>query len=529
MTGEALTGRPAGPGHGRTFGHALKWSYVMDVGRQGMTLLVTFVLAGILGPGTYGVVAMAAVYIAFLRLLLAQGMVPAVIQRPDLRRAHTDAAFWMVMGMAIPLVLVTIPLSGWWAALNDTPELGPVVMVLSLMLPIEGLKVVHEALLRRDLDIRPLAVRTNVSVLAGAVVGVVLAVVLRNVWALVAQQLTTSVVDVAMLWRFNRWRPRARFDRRAARDLLSFTAGSSFASFGVFLNNRADVLVTGLFFGPVAVGLYRFASRLVDTAITVTVTSLQGAALPELSRHQHDPRHFAERFVVVVRAGALLSLPLLGVLAGVADPLMGVIGDRWEPAVAPLMILCVMGAGRALTMLNGPMLQALGRPGRLAWLAWLHAGISAGSFVVAGVLLRDAAVDRQVVGMSWSRAVLWAGLFLVINMGVLRWATEVRMAAVARAVGPSALAGLAGAAAGVLVGGATAGLAGDLVRLVVVATAGAVVALLVLYATDGVVRTKLAGTLATRGRGGQWAATHAPGFGTVHADAPQQTLESSSP
>ena len=159
----------AGPRKGQTFGNALKWSYVMDVGRQFTTLLVTFVLAGMLGPRAYGIVAIAATYIAFLQLLLAQGLQPAVIQRRDLRDEHKDTAFWMIMAAAVGLTLLTIPLSSWWADLNNTPELGPVVLALSLTLPIEGLRVVQEALMRRDLNMRPLAVRTNVSVIFGGI------------------------------------------------------------------------------------------------------------------------------------------------------------------------------------------------------------------------------------------------------------------------------------------------------------------------------------------------------------------------
>ena len=263
----------AGPRKGQTFGNALKWSYVMDVGRQFTTLLVTFVLAGMLGPRAYGIVAIAATYIAFLQLLLAQGLQPAVIQRRDLRDEHKDTAFWMIMAAAVGLTLLTIPLSSWWADLNNTPELGPVVLALSLTLPIEGLRVVQEALMRRDLNMRPLAVRTNVSVIFGGVVGVVCAVVFRNVWALVAQQLATSACDVVCLWWYSDWRPHFRVTRWAAKDLLSFSVGSSIASLGVFVNTRADVLITGVFFGGVAVGLYRFASRLVDTVVSVTVTS----------------------------------------------------------------------------------------------------------------------------------------------------------------------------------------------------------------------------------------------------------------
>lgn len=497
------------PGKRQSFGNALKWAYVMDVGRQFTTLLVTFILAGMLGPHAYGIVAIAATYIAFLRLLLAQGLEPAVIQRRDLRDEHKDSAFWMIMAAATVLTLLTIPLSSWWADLNNTAELGPVVLVLSLTLPIEGLRVVQEALMRRDLNMRPLAVRTNISVIFGAVVGVICAVVFRNVWALVAQQLATSACDVLVLWWYSDWRPRFRFTRWAAKDLLSFSVGSSIASLGVFVNGRADVLITGVFFGGVAVGLYRFASRLVDTVVSVTVTSLQGASLPELSRYQDDPARFRERMRSVLRASALLSLPMLGVLAGVADSLMEAVGPKWDRAVAPLMILTIMGAGRAITMLLGPILQALGRTRLFAVLAWFNGGLSAVSFVVAGLLLSDSSVGTQVVAMSWSRAILYGVVFLALNLYVLKRVTQVPISTVLSTSAPSFFAALASAATGYAVAAALSGVLPSLARLAASGSVSVAAGGTLLYALDPHVRASVGRFLAGYGLGGFSTAAHA--------------------
>jgi O-antigen/teichoic acid export membrane protein len=505
-----MAGGVSSPAGGRTFGNALKWSYVMDIGRQATTLLVTFILAGVLGPKPYGVVAMATVYIAFLQLLLAQGMLPAIIQRRNLKPEHTDAAFWMVLTLSLVLTGLTVPLSSWWADVNDTPQLGPVVLALSLVLPIEGLKVVQEALMRRDLNMRPLAVRTNASVITGAVVGVVLALVWRNVWALVVQQLVTAVVDVVVLWAYSNWRPRLGFKRWAAKDLLSFSVGSSFASLGVFANARADVLITGLFFGQTAVGLYRFASRLVDTAVSVTITSLQGASLPELSRNQHNPARFAERIVTVSRASSLLALPVLGILAGCAEPLMAAVGPEWQRAAGPLAVLCIMGAGQSMTVLVGPMLQALGKTNQLAALAWLNAALSAGAFVLAGTMLRDAEVGEQVLSMAWSRAALYGCAFLAMNLLILRHFTGVPVGQVLRAAVPSALAALAAAAVGFGVGAGLDGVLPPLLRLALAGGLSATTAGLIVYSTDPVVRAGVGQWLAKTGWGGYSTAAHAP-------------------
>lgn len=432
----------------RTFRSALRWSYVMDGGRQAITMLVTLVLAGLLGPTAFGTVAMATVYILFVQMLLQQGMIPALIQRKDLRPEHLDSAFWMVMGTSGALTIASIGLSGWWASVNRLPDLQAVISVLSILIPVKGLVVVQEARLRRNMDFRPLAIRTTASVLVGGIVGVVLAVRGFGVWAIVGQQLTTGIVELVVLWSITNWRPRLRFSRRCARELLGFSAGSSLASFGVFVNNRSDALLIGLFFGPAAVGLYRFASRWVDMLIEVSVRSLQAVSLPELSRLQHDSNHFEDRLLAVLRLSSLLALPALGILAAASDPLMTLVGPEWSDAVVPLQILCGVGAVKALTLFNGPMLQALGKTRSLAGLAWVAAILSALGFVLAAVVLRDVSPTGQVSGMAVSRLVLYGVVFLAMNLVLLLRVSGLSLAHVVGAVSPATASALAAVALG---------------------------------------------------------------------------------
>lgn len=420
----------------------------MDGGRQAITMIVTLVLAGILGPTAFGTVAMATVYVLFVQMLLQQGMIPALIQRKDLRPEHLDSAFWMVVAASGVLTVVSIALAGWWASVNRLPDLQAVISVLSILIPIKGLVVVQEARLRRQMDFRPLAIRTMVSVLAGGVVGVVMAVQGMGVWALVAQQVTTGVMELVVLWSVSGWRPRLRFSSRCAKELLGFSAGSSLASFGVFINNRSDALLIGLFFGPAAVGLYRFASRWVDMLIEVSVRSLQAVSLPELSRFQDERERFDERLLAVLGLSSLLALPALGILAAASGPLMALVGPEWSDAVVPLQILCGVGAAKALVLFNGPMLQALGRTGQLAALAWAAGVLSALGFVVAAVILRDASAEGQVSGMAVSRLLLYGLVFLAVNLFLLLRLTGLSLDRVVRVVAPSAAAGFAAVVVG---------------------------------------------------------------------------------
>lgn len=456
--GDAASGSVAGPDASARasmrpatrFRSALAWAYVADGGREAITSLISLVLAALLGPEIFGLVAMALVYIIFIELLLKQGMGAAVIQRRDLQSAHRDSAFWLVMGSALVLTVASVVLSGWWATVNRTPDLQMVVLGLTPLIPLHGLTVVQEALLRRDLRFSTLALRTNLSALLGGLLGVALAVTGFGVWALVAQQLGTALVAVIVLWAVSGWRPRLRFSRQAARDLLGFSTGSLVGSLGVFVNNRSDAVLIGLLFGPVVVGLYRLASRLIDMVIGITVRALQSLSLPELSRVQQDPALFRQRLLRLIKVSGLLGVPVLGVLAGSAEATLGLIGDQWIPAAGALRLLCIAGAFRVLFGLTGPMLQALGHPHQQAALSWLVGGLSAAGFVIAGYLVRDQPLGIQLVGLASAPAVLYGLVYAVMCVALLRRSAGITVTQLLRTTAPAVTAGAAAASVGPL-------------------------------------------------------------------------------
>jgi len=428
---------------------ALSWSLLMVAGQQGVTALVSFVLAAILGPSSFGTVAMASVYILFIQMLLQQA-IPAIIQRKDLEPEHVDSAFWLVMAATVVITGISVALSGLWAAVNRTPDLQPIIVVLSLLVPLQGLVVVQEAVLRRSMDFRSLAVRSLVAAAFGGVVGITMALRGAGTWALVGQQLATGIVGTIVLWSVSRWRPRLRFSWAHARDLVGFSVGSSLASLAAFVNVRSDVILIGLFFGAFAVGLYRLASRFTEIVVDFLSRSMQQVAFPELSLLQADTGAFARRMRDIMAQSGLLTLPALGVLAGCAEPLLRLFGPEWAGASEALQILCLVAGVKALTLIGAAGLQAIGRPHVLAALSWLAAALSAGALVAAGLALRDSAVADQVLGMAASRAVVYVGVIGPIEVVVIHRCCAVNARSLLGAIYSPALIGIAAALAGVL-------------------------------------------------------------------------------
>jgi O-antigen/teichoic acid export membrane protein len=279
----------------------------------------------------------------------------------------------------------------------------------------------------------------------GAITGLILALRGWGVWALVAQQIAAAVIEVVVLWVAIPWRPQRRFVWSRARDLLGFSAYSTAASLGNFVSQRSDAVVIGLFFGPVAVGVYRLALRLIEAVMDVSSMALQSVSLPELARLQDVRQAFGQRLLEILRVSGYLTLPLFGALAVASDHVAALLGPEWSDAADLIKVLAFLHALALLMIFVGPVLQALGKTRTLALLSWFSGIISVGSFVAAGFLARDAGPARQVLAMGWSRA---AGLVVVLTVVVrARRYVAVRPRSVLAAVAPGALVTCLGLAA----------------------------------------------------------------------------------
>ncbi|TDD98956.1 oligosaccharide flippase family protein [Jiangella asiatica] len=465
---------------------AAVWSYSLTIGKMAITTGLSLTLAAMLGPRAFGVIAMALVFTNFIEMIQQQGLMPAIISRKTLPSLHADTAFWLVLGAGTIGTVLGVAAAPWWAGVNDLPELTPVIQVLALSIPLSSSVVVQEAMLRRELEFRKLALRSWSSVFAGGAAGIVAAVLGWGVWALVTQQLVTTLTTVLVLWRVSPWRPRPRFSSTAARNLWSYSVRSSVSSLGLFLGGRLDVILAGALFGPVLVGLYRMGQRLATMVVDVTARSMQAVSLPGLASLQDDQPAFNARLLRMQRLTVALALPVLGIVAGLAPVVEDLLGPEWAGTTDAIRILAVSQGLSALTLLLGPALQARGRPGTLAVILWVWSGLTAAALLGAAAL-DIAGVDRLVV-LCW--AIVAASAVGGVTLLVTAARTfGIRIVKILSSVLPAVLAGLA--AAGVAAAITSSLATSPLVAMVLGGLLATMVSVAVVTALDPVVRTIL--------------------------------------
>jgi teichuronic acid exporter len=404
----------------RSFLNSIKWAYTANWGERAFSAVFMFILAALVGPRDFGVISIALTYILFLQMFLDQGLAAAIIQRKDLEPDHLDAVFWMDLGLSLILVLLSILFSHWWAKVNRAPEAASIISAISVCIVIEALSVVQTSILRRNMDFKSLSIRTNASVVLSGIVGVTMALAGFRVWALVGQQIARDLIALVLLWRLSPWRPRFEFSWRHLRELMGFSIPNFTARLANFADGQASSILLGLFFGPLALGLYRIAERFVNCVVVMATSSIQAVSLPEFSRLQGNPRQLRESALSCVHLSASLTLPALAGLAAVSTSLMGSMGGQWGPASDVLKVLSATGMCIIFAYFTGPLLQATGRTHQLAILEWTRTAIGVLAIAGVGIAVRHSSVRSQILGIGFARlvpsALIITPVFLYILM-----------------------------------------------------------------------------------------------------------------
>lgn len=427
---------------------ALLWSYVVSTGLSAITALTTFVLAALLGPEEFGLLWMAMVWVNLGQVLLQHGPTMAVIQQDDITDRHLDAAFWTtLLGTAgfTALLAAAAPL---WAAVNGLPRLTPLCLALTAILPLYALNAIPEAVLRRRMELRGIALRYLVSGLVSGAAAIAAALAGLGVWALVVQQVGMTATNTVLLWTMTSWRPRLRRFGRELRDIRGTSVKTLLGALGTFAQTRVDVVVMGAYFGPVVVGLFRFALRVPELVLGLAGRGLHDVALPDLARHGVDRQALTARLARLAGLGAVLAWPALGVVAAAASPFVGLIGAQWQPAVTPMRLLCLAVATIMLNSLFQPALQAAGRPGLPALMNWLHAACLVVALWAAARLAAGLGTAGQVVAVA--SALVTVYLVLGVVSGWLTFSRVLRTSPwpTLRATAGGLAAAVAAAAAG---------------------------------------------------------------------------------
>jgi PST family polysaccharide transporter len=444
-------------------------------------LVSTVVLARILAPDDFGVVALGMVFILFFEQLADLGVADALVYFPPDRR-RTDAALAITIAWSVTLVAVFMVAAPAVARYFGRGEVTTIFRVLSIGLLLRGCTEVPDALLRKDLRFRRKLVANVGQVGVQAIVSIALAAAGAGPWAIVYGYLAGIASWSLIAWTLVDYRPSPRFwmvDTTLARPLLKYglpVAGEALLLALVF---NVDYLIVGRRLGADALAFYSLAFRVPQMVIINVIYVLGQVAFPVYSLARDDPRQLRDAYLTNVRVQSVYGVCTGVGLAVVAPMLVRVVfGAKWSPAIQALEGLALYAAFRSVGIGAGDVLKGIGRPGLAVSLALLRAAI------LVPVLL--AVVGNGIDAVAVAQAAVALALALAMETIAAR-AVGVGAPQLARAILPAIAVGAATAAGAALGRWVVPG--PDAVRLAVSVLAGGGAALGALLLTDrGLVR-----------------------------------------
>lgn len=336
------------------------WMLLFKLLDRGIGLLSTLVLARLLTPDNFGVVAMATSFIAMLELLGAFGFDMALIHRRDATRAHYDTAwtFGVIIGLLVCVLLLVsaVPLSHFY----KQPALVAVISTLALGSLVQSFQNVGVVAFRKELEFHK-EFRFLISKrLATLPLVITLAIVLRNYWALVAGMVAGRFIDVFLSYRFHPYRP--KFDLSAAGDLLHFSKWLLLLNALQFMRDRASDFVLGRLAGAHGLGIFSVSYELANMPGTELVAPINRAVYPAYVQIAHDPEALRREYLSVMGMICLLAIPAVaGVAATSAILVPLILGPNWLTAVPILQVLAFFGVSQVMQSNAYSVCLALGR------------------------------------------------------------------------------------------------------------------------------------------------------------------------
>lgn len=338
------------------------WRFFERCGAQGVTFIVSIVLARLLDPDVYGTVALVTVFTTIMQVFVDSGMGNALIQKKEADDLDFSSVFFFNMAVCSLLYLIMFIVAPFIAAFYKMPELTSVVRVLSLILIISGVKNVQQAYVSRNMQFKKFFFSTIGGTIGAAVVGIVMAYLGFGVWALVAQMLFNAAVDTIILWITVKWRPKMMFSFERLKALFSFGWKLLVSSLLDTVYNDLRQLIIGKLYSSNDLAFYNQGKKFPHLIVTNINTSIDSVLLPTMSKAQDDKNAVRSMTRRAIKTSTYIMMPVMIGLAVCAEPLVSLIlTDKWLPCVLFLRVFCITYAFYPIHTANLNAIKAMGR------------------------------------------------------------------------------------------------------------------------------------------------------------------------
>lgn len=338
------------------------WSAMERFSVQGIQFVLTIIIARLVSPSEYGLIAMLAIFLAIAQSFVDSGFSNALIQKKERTEVDCSTVFYFNLVISVLIYLLLFVGAPYIAAFYREPVLSSVTRWVGLNIILSGLSIVQRAQLTIRVDFKTQAKASLIAVIISGAIAVYLAYCEYGVWALVSQSLLNNLLNTLFLWIFSRWIPSWAFSWESFRGLFSF--GSKLLLSGllhtIYINLYS--LVIGRWYSSANVGYYNRAYQFASFPSINMVSIITRAIYPIQCAIQDDDERLNATFMQYLRLSCIvIFLPMI-TLAALSKPLiLFLLTDKWLPAAELLSILCLAYMWYPVMVINNQILNVKGR------------------------------------------------------------------------------------------------------------------------------------------------------------------------
>lgn len=407
------------------------WSLAEKAGSMLLQMGVSILVARMLAPEDYGVMALLTVFATLSLVVVDSGFSQTLIRSREPSPSDYRSVFRFNLVTATLLYGVMVVLSPLLAAFFDQPVLTRIAPVLFLLLPLNALCVIQQAIYTRRFRFDTLSKVVFASTAVSGIVAVAMAWSGCGVWSLVAQRLAAMGVKAALLWMLSDWRPAGRYDGRALRAMAPYSLRLLATDLISTLYNNISQLFVGKMYSTEMLGFFNQGQKLKDLPVTATIQSVQNVSFPALSKIREDSGKFAEGYRQLLLMVAFVVSPVMLGMVAVAEELFALfLGEKWMPTVPYFEILSLSGLFMPLAMVACNVLKARSDGSVIVRLEVVKKTVQ--------TLILAVSIPCGVRAIAWG-VVAMAFCELALNLRAARRFAELSFGRIARAIVPAVL------------------------------------------------------------------------------------------
>jgi len=376
---------------------------------QFLRFAITIILARLLFPEDFGLMGLAAIFIGLIITVHELGLGAAIIQRKEIDEGHLSTAFWASINASLIFCLLTLLLSPLIADFFQEERLQAILSTLSFVFIIGSLMVVNKSILTKNLDFKKIAVIEICAEVISGVVAIIQAFIGFGVWSLVWRMLLGNLILAILFLIVCPWRPSLIFNLKKFKELFSFSVnvtGSRLINYG---QSSVDNLIVGKLLGANALGYYSLAYRMITFPLRRVSWVITRVTFPTFSILQDDNAKLIRGYLKVIRYVSIITFFVIsGLFILSPEFVLLFLGEKWEPMIIPLRILCMAGAVRSIMSNSSDILLSKGRADiQLKW------NIVSLSLLTIAILI---GVSYDITGVAISVTIVVTFMHVILQM-----------------------------------------------------------------------------------------------------------------